>query len=405
MKKLILAAIFFLQFTSFANSQTGTSYERTIKINGINRIYRLYVPDAYTGAKRVPLLFNLHGKTSSAQEQEQYGNFRPIADAENFILVHPQGMPDNSGVNTWNVNDSEFNPSDIDFISNLIDKLSTEFNINTNRVYLAGLSFGGTMSYKLACELSEKITAIACVSGAMNFNQKSLCNPTHIMPVMQIQGTEDPIIPFDGNSNFMSMSQIVQYWSNVNDCNVSAPEVTSIPNVVTTDQSTAKKNKYKNGNYGLVELYKVIGGGHSWPGSPYYIDVTNEDFSASEVIWDFLKQFRLPNLSFSNLGMVTNSEDEEKGSIQKSNADIAKESNVIIATPNPFTNEISIQTNNSKLASEITVTNLLGQKVELEFNNRSENNFNLNTSDWKQGVYIISVNENGNVTHKRIIKK
>jgi polyhydroxybutyrate depolymerase len=287
----------------------------------------------------------------------------------------------------------------------LIDKLSTEFNINTNRVYLAGLSFGGTMSYKLACELSEKITAIACVSGAMNFNQKSLCNPTHIMPVMQIQGTEDPIIPFDGNSNFMSMSQIVQYWSNVNDCNVSAPEVTSIPNVVTTDQSTAKKNKYKNGNYGLVELYKVIGGGHSWPGSPYYIDVTNEDFSASEVIWDFLKQFRLPNLSFSNLGMVTNSEDEEKGSIQKSNADIAKESNVIIATPNPFTNEISIQTNNSKLASEITVTNLLGQKVELEFNNRSENNFNLNTSDWKQGVYIISVNENGNVTHKRIIKK
>jgi polyhydroxybutyrate depolymerase len=408
MKKLILAGLILIFSSLESFSQTGTTELRTLKVNGINRTYRIYIPDSYNGNVKVPLLFNLHGKTSSAQEQEQYGSFRKISDEQNFLLVHPQGLPDNSGVNTWNVNDSEQNPSDIKFISKLIDVLAIEFNINTNRVYLAGLSFGGTMSYKLACELSEKITAIACVSGAMNFNQKAVCNPTHIMPVMQIQGTADPIIPFDGSSSFMSMNQIVNYWSGIDQCDSPSPDVYNVPNLVSNDQSTAKRNVYKNGNYGVVELYKVLGGGHSWPGSPIYIDVTNQDFSASEVIWNFLKQFKLNHLGFSNPGMMVNDEDEFETSElaegkQKSNID---NKNAYITTyPNPFTNEVLIQTEGLQSNAFITVTNLLGQVVELESNTTVNNQLNINTSNWKQGIYIVSVNNNGNITHKKIMKK
>lgn len=410
MKKIILAVFFVCQFSFLTFSAPVKSTVRTINVNGINRTYRLYVPAMYNGTKKVPLVFNMHGKTSSAQEQESYGDFRKIADTANFILVHPQGMPDELGVNTWNVNDSELNPSDIDFISKLIDNLKLEFNINSNRIYMAGLSFGGTMSYKLACELSSKITAIACVSGTMNFSQKDACNPTHIMPIMQIQGTADPIIPYDGSNNFLSMSEIVAYWAGINQCNTSNPEITSIPNISLNDGSTAKKNKFLNGSYGLIELYKVIGGGHSWPGSPFYIDVTNEDFYASKVIWNFFKQYKLNGLAFSQLGIMQNDDDEVENEISydaKNNGVIVESENkaFVKSSPNPFSNEIVLQLENFKTNTEITVRNILGQMIELNFNSKSDQSFSLNTTDWKEGIYIISTNDNGIMTHTKIVKK
>jgi polyhydroxybutyrate depolymerase len=407
MKKIILAVLFVVSTINCLQANQGVSQSKTISVDGILRKYRIYVPLIYDGSVSVPLVFNFHGKTSSAREQERYGDFRKIADTANFIIIHPQGMPNNTGENTWNVNDSEFNTSDVNFISALIDNIEAQYNINSSKIYLAGLSFGGTMSYKLACVLSDRITAVACVSGAMNYKQIQGCNPSHFLPVLQIHGTADPIIPFNGNVNFLSMEKIVNHWSKINSCDSVNADIETITNSVATDASTAQKFSYKNGMDGLVELYKVIGGGHSWPGSKFYIDVTNQDFSASVVIWDFFRKYDLDSLTVlnTNAGMRNSGEDTEQQSLSIKDKSVSANEQAIITSPNPFVNEFSLQLQNFASTSEITVTNLLGQIVDLQFNTSTKNNFTINTSQWIKGVYTISVNDGGIISHKKIIKK
>jgi polyhydroxybutyrate depolymerase len=406
MKRIILAVLFAFYFAPFLSSAPNRSQVKTITINGIERTYRLYIPTMYNGVNFVPLLLNFHGKTSSAKEQERYGDFRRIADTANFILVHPQGNTDNLGINTWNVSDGAANPSDVDFISALIDNLLLEFKIDPNKVYLAGLSFGGTMCYKLACVLSEKITAMACVSGSIYFSQLNTCNPTHIMPVMQIHGTEDMTIPFYGNNNFLSMSQIVNYWSEIDNCDTLNPDFFSVPNTITTDGSTAERYVYQNGTNGFVELYKVIGGGHSWPGSQFYIDVTNKDFSASKVIWNFFRKFDLSNLDFENLGIALDQSYEETTSFKPHIINsVVEDLTKVKTSPNPFSSELFIELESVKSTPILSIKNILGQNMDFVNYKNSDKYFNISTSSWKEGVYIVTVNDDKKITHKKIIKK
>ena len=160
-------------FTSvFAFLLVQTAWSQTllksIVHDGIQRDYRIYVPSIYDGSMEVPVVFNIHGYGSNAFQQEAYGDFRPIADTANFILVAPDGTLDNSGTAFWNAFGSPTETvDDVGFISALIDTLAEDYSINLNRVYSTGMSNGGFMSYKLACGLSSRIAAIASVTGAM----------------------------------------------------------------------------------------------------------------------------------------------------------------------------------------------------------------------------------------------
>ena len=137
---------------------------------GMYRNYRIYIPSIYTGTAARPLIINMHGYTSNALQQQFYSNFEPIADTANFLMVYPNGTFTGT-VQFWNAGISSAGVNDISFLSNLIDSLKAQYNIDLNRVYSTGMSNGGFMSHTLACELSNRITAIASVTGSIFITQ------------------------------------------------------------------------------------------------------------------------------------------------------------------------------------------------------------------------------------------
>jgi polyhydroxybutyrate depolymerase len=271
--------------------------DATMQHDGLTRTYRLYVPAAYSAATPVPLVLNLHGYTSNNIQQEFYGDFRPIADTANFIIVHPNGTLDGGGQQFW----SSFGLSTVDdvgFLSALIDVIQSQYSIDPNCIYSTGMSNGGFMSYELACQLSDRIAAIASVTGSMIQGRWNACNATHPTPVMQIHGTVDPTVPYTGNpaQGMMHIDTLVKRWTEFNNCDLT-PTVTPLPNTNLVDGCTAEHQVFGNGTQGVtVELFKVAGGAHTWPGAAVTIGVTNQDFSASKEIWKFFRRYKLNEL-------------------------------------------------------------------------------------------------------------
>lgn len=296
MKKL-LAFLICLPLFTFGQQTINAS----ITHGGLQRDYILYVPASYSAATSVPLVFNFHGYTSNANQQMWYGDFRPIADTEGFIIVHPEGTLDNSGTSHWNVGWGGSTVDDIGFTESLIDNLSASYNIDNNRIYSTGMSNGGFMSYQLACELSDRIAAIASVTGSMSTNWFNSCSPNHQMPIMEIHGTAD------GNVPYATIPSIMDFWTNFNNCN-NTPIITNVPDINTNDGCTAEHQIWENGNNGsTVEHYKIIGGEHSWPGALFPNGVTNQDIDASEKIWEFFSKYDINGLiSPTSISNITN---------------------------------------------------------------------------------------------------
>jgi len=291
MKHFLLTCLMFVVLVG-----RGQSTVSTLVHNGLTRSYRIYVPGSYSGNVAVPLLFNLHGYTSNALQQEFYGDFRDIADTANFILVHPDGTVDPNGNTYWNAFGAVAGIDDVGFISALIDKIDQDYNIDLNRVYSCGMSNGGFMSYRLACELADRITAVASVTGTMPINAPANCNPDKPTPVMQIHGTADPTVPYNGNASIMAIEALVNWWVNFNQCSIT-PSISNVPNTNINDMCTAERYLYTGGNNGsTVELFKVTPGAHTWPGAPIVIGVTNMDFNASVEIWRFFRQYSMQSL-------------------------------------------------------------------------------------------------------------
>ena len=272
-----------------SNPQLETTFNKTIEHDGLNREYILYIPGSYTGNEPVPVVFNFHGFTQQADDYMKYADFRPLADTANFILVYPQGTLFN-GLSHWNVDGAWTIGSTVDdvgFTKALIDTISSEYNIDLSRVYSTGFSNGGYMSFHLACQLNDMITAIASVSATMIRTTFGDCAPQHPTPILQMHGTNDPLVPYDGSVTSISVDDALQYWINYNNCD-QEPTATTLPhNDNTTNGTTVLHLSYSHGdNNTLIEHYRINNGGHDWPGSS-----GNMDFNACNEIWKFFSKY------------------------------------------------------------------------------------------------------------------
>lgn len=292
MKNLIFLLIL---STSAAHSQQ--TINASITHGGLQRDYILYVPANYTGTQNVPLLFNFHGYTSNASQQMFYGDFRAIADTAGFIIVHPEGKLDGSGQTHFNVGWGGSSIDDLGFSSALIDSLMMDYAIDADRVYSTGMSNGGFMSFHLACNLSSRIAAIASVTGSMVPSTVSNCAASHPTAIMQIHGTSDGTVAYNGGGGISaSIPNVLTYWSNYNNTDATAI-TTAVPNTNTLDGCTAEKIAYLNGDSCTeVVHYKITGGAHTWPGAPITIGVTNRDINASTEIWKFVSRYDINGL-------------------------------------------------------------------------------------------------------------
>ena len=362
-----IAVLFFSAIVSFGFAQQ--TINGTIEHDAITRSYVLYVPATYTPGTPAPLVLNFHGYTSNASDQMFYGDFRPIADTAGFLLVHPMGTLDGNGETHWNSGWGT-GVDDIGFTEALIDSLALDYSINLDRVYSTGMSNGGFMSYTLACSLSDRIAAIASVTGAMNLGQSTSCNAQHPTPVMQIHGTADGVILYNGSTWYVSTANSMSYWTGFNQCDPT-PVVTNVPNINTIDGCTAVHYVYQNGNNGVeVELYEIVNGEHTWPGAPIAWGVTNYDINASEKIWEFFAKYDINGL-IAPMGV--------------------EEANVpsVSVYPNPSANSIRVEWGELD-AQKIRIVNTLGVEITL-FDVAKLNAISVPVHKWAPGTYFIEI--------------
>ena len=291
MRKGLLAVLLLLHFGGKSTAQT--TIVDSFRSDGIWRSYRLYIPANYTTGTARPLILNMHGLGSNSLEQQGYSNFMPIADTAGFLMAYPQGLSAN-GTTYWNVGiPLTAGTNDIKFLSALIDTISSRYSIDHYRVYATGMSLGGYMSHYLALKLNTRIAAIASVTGTIYPDVYATAAPGRAVPMMQVHGTADPTVPYNGNATGIAIDTLVAFWVKNNRCNP-VPVHTALPDINTSDNSTATHDVYTGGTNGATcEFYKIAGGEHTWPGSPYIIGVTNQDFSASVEIWRFFREYRL----------------------------------------------------------------------------------------------------------------
>lgn len=259
---------------------------QTLVHDGETREYVLYIPNSYDRTSEVPLLFNFHGFGGEASEYMNYADMRSLSESENFILIYPQGTLI-EGYSHWNAAlDSPDNKSDADdlgFIEALIGRLSSDHMIDLERVYACGYSNGAMFSYALACYKSDLIAAVASVSGAM---LDTNCTTSHPMAVMNIHGTSDSVLPYNGSSEYNSIETALIFWKDFNDT-----ETTPVFNSVNDNGTTIEHYQYNQGKNNVsVGHYKIVGGDHVW------FNVNYQGSNTSELIWDFVSRYDINGL-------------------------------------------------------------------------------------------------------------
>ncbi|MBK9147111.1 MAG: prolyl oligopeptidase family serine peptidase [Flavobacteriales bacterium] len=260
---------------------TSAQVNSTITHNGITRNHITYVPASYVQGTPTPLVFVMHGFTQSASAIMGVTGFNALAEQEGFLVAYPNGV--NNGWNTNSPFPGGSTADDVGYIGALLDSLQAQYSVDTTRVYACGFSAGGYMSHKLGCESPKCFAAIASVSGTINNGAVGDCAPQHTPGVLQIHGTSDFIVSYNGSVfSGLGVQEVLDLWTSNLAC--------ATPPVVTPYNATMEQQVYSpcSGSASVVH-YKIDGGGHTWP--------TGSTFSATNVIWDFFQGFTCGDIS------------------------------------------------------------------------------------------------------------
>lgn len=262
--------------------------ETMLDVDGTERRFIVHVPTAYDHQTAIPVVFAFHGYTNTPQQQEQWSMMSAKAEEAGFILVYPYGSGIPSG---WNGGDCCLPlspPDDVAFVEAMIDWLEDQLCVDPARIYATGFSNGGFMSHRLACELSDRIAAVGPVAGMMGIDD---CMPTRPMPILQLHGTSDLVVPYDGSVilGYRSADESIAGWVERNGCRGEP--------VVTYEQGEVTCRAHEDCDAGVeVELCTVEGGGHTWPGGA---DIplaghTTQDITANDYLWEFFTEHPMP---------------------------------------------------------------------------------------------------------------
>ena len=285
---------------SFSTSSATDSLQ-SISHNGTRRTYVLHKPNSPSDVK-LPLVIALHGGKSSGSRLVETSRLNEISDQENFVVVYPDALNEN-----WVDGRSvvSHGTDDVDFINTLITSLASNHSVDTSRVYVIGISNGSFMAQRLACELPHKISAISVIAGALPIELESVCQPDRPMPVIMFSGTDDNTVPWDGGTmlrgeggEVLSPFDTAKWWASNNKC--SQPDmipVTSNENIESDKTSIEKYTFSSCDDLSTVVFYKIIGGGHTWPGGGkqprWLVGPTTNKINASMLAWKFFSQYSL----------------------------------------------------------------------------------------------------------------
>jgi len=280
MKLLTLLVVLLLAGSASATLPVGDSGHGMI-VDGVNRTYNVYVPASYTGATFVPLVLDFHGLTSTASAQEGISGFRTVADTAGFIVVYPQGINNafNGGICCSTATD------DVAFTRALVAKMREDASIDVRRIYVTGLSNGGAMTQRLACEAADIFAAAAPFSFPISVSPPSACVPSRPIPVLTFMGLTDQIVPYNGGQ-FPSAATTFTHWLNTDTCGPEAPEMHQVFGASYCDIDTSCA---AGTQVGLCSITSTSGA--PFPGHVLYL---NNDLFLAQYAWNWMSQFTLP---------------------------------------------------------------------------------------------------------------
>ncbi|MEX1032608.1 MAG: PHB depolymerase family esterase [Cellvibrionaceae bacterium] len=286
------------------NSQAVVAEQRQLDLGETRRSYLLHIPVTIAQAETEqswPLVILLHGGGGNGQQISEVAGLTDVAMRENFIVAYPNGSGRFRSQLTWNAETCcayamTEGVDDIGYINQLLDDALSNFPVDGNRIYLAGLSNGGMMTYRLASALNHRLAGVAIVSGALFADQ---AQPDAPIPVLIVHGREDEILPWEGgksdrrritasmNQPFLAVDEAFSFWLKANGCDATAQREPK-------DQYTVFKGQNCN-DRGTVQLVELFAGAHAWPGGKANLSTRlrgenpEQLVSASEMVWRFFE--------------------------------------------------------------------------------------------------------------------
>lgn len=261
--------------------QTG----ETFTFQGQARTYQQYVPRGYDGRTNVPVVFDFHGYGSSGAQQMAYGDFKPLAERDTFLIIAPDGQ---GGSRHFNLTGEAGLQDDVAMVNALLDHIEATFCVDTTRVYATGMSDGGAMSSTLACRAPDRFGAFGPVAVMVYVPG---CGGQRTESIVSFMGTADPVVPFNGgkisccgHATIAAAPDSMAGWAAHDGCNATFADERLGSEVRRRTWSGCREGS-------SVVFYIVDGGGHTWPGSINIptLGLTTQQINASDIIWDFFR--------------------------------------------------------------------------------------------------------------------
>lgn len=289
-------------------SDDGKLSEHSISVGERERSYLLYTPanaQQNPGDRPLVLVFHGGGGTAKGIAREVGRSMHKIADRDGFYVAYPNAVD-----KMWDLGDGAISDSldvridDRSFFGDLIDELVSTLPIDTRRIFATGISRGGLASYFVACEYADRIRAIAPVAMPMPAYMQKECAEAPGTGIAIFNGTDDPLVPYYGGQikvgrkergEVLSTDATVEYWRAKNQCSAEASD----EQIINTrrDRMEVRRSSWESCEHGPVVLYRIEGGGHTWPSGRQYlprfaIGRVNKDIDGAEEVWSFFSQFQ-----------------------------------------------------------------------------------------------------------------
>jgi polyhydroxybutyrate depolymerase len=309
---LFISALVIIFRHAWAVDRATANLHSSLNVGGVTRTYLLHLPPQARNTKTaLPIVIVFHGFGGQGEGMAHVCKFDAVADREGFIVVYPDGLR-----RQWSYLPEDPKTGDVAFVRAIIEKTKQEYSVDSSRIYATGISNGGFFAQRVGYELHDQIAAVASVAAtlpqAWATGMKENKYP-HPLPIMFMQGTDDPLIPINGGSvgdglrrgqntnragragNLLSLQEAVTAWVNYDNCDMK-PMSTNLRDTNPDDGTTVRTDIYSNGKQNSeVVVFTIKGGGHCWPGGVQYlpeqiIGKTSRDINASEEIWKFFSR-------------------------------------------------------------------------------------------------------------------
>lgn len=261
------------------------SDDREVAVQGEERSYRVVTPPGDTGDggdTELPVIVAIHDAGNTIDGMAQVTQLQRAAVQHDFAVVFPAAAEE--AERTWNAGfccgaGPSVGLDDMAFLDAVVDEVADDEQVDADRIYLAGVSNGAVMAYQYACERAERVAGVGSVAGTMD---PESCQPAEPVSVLEIHGTNDDVVPFDGGEmpDFVqatlpaiSAEALVGHWAEANSCSEEPTTSADDPVTRTTwEQCEADAT---------VELIAIEGAGHTWYASEFgpvdgAVDATDE---------------------------------------------------------------------------------------------------------------------------------